>query len=147
MFNVLFVIGALLLNGSAVAAPKQKATPTLTKPQNASKISKPHPVEISRAKYPEAAQHISDAQRQGHPKVLTVNRAGAAQNRKDSLAGYPTVKGKDRDEYPPASTAQGGKGASVRYMDPKDNRGAGSSMGHQMKNVPDGGKIRLRSVP
>lgn len=37
---------------------------------------------------------------------------------------------------------EGGTGASVRPVSPSDNRGAGSSMGHQL----DGTKIRIKSM-
>lgn len=82
----------------------------------------------------------------GHPKTLTINRAKAAANRKKSLKGVPTRKGLDRDEYPPAVSKEGGSGASVRHISPKDNRGAGSSMGKQIRGLPDGTRIRIDVV-
>jgi hypothetical protein len=51
--------------------------------------------------------------------------------------------GTDRDEYPPAVTAEGGAGASIRNIPPGDNRGAGASLGNQIRDVPNGGKIRI----
>jgi hypothetical protein len=105
--------------------------------------NEPKEVVIDGNKYPESAQHVEDAQKAGQPSVLTVDRGGAKNNRKESLKGTNKVQGKDRDEYPPAVTKEGGKGASIRPITPSDNRGAGSSIGHQIKNVPDGGKIKV----
>jgi Deoxyribonuclease NucA/NucB len=80
---------------------------------------------IDRVKYPEAAQHIEDAQAAGYPKELTIDRKNTRSNRKESLKNYPTVPNQDRDEYPPAVFQEGGTGASVRLINPADNRGAG----------------------
>jgi hypothetical protein len=59
-------------------------------------------------------------------------------------AGTAPVKGKDRDEYPPASTAEGGAGASVRPIDSSDNRGAGAAWGNTIKSLPDGTKVEIK---
>jgi hypothetical protein len=99
---------------------------------------------ISRSKYPESAQHIEDAIKNGQPDILTINRGGAKSNRRDSLKGLKKVQSKDLDEYPPAMFKEGGSGASVRPISPSDNRGAGSSMGHQLRQYPDGTKIRIK---
>ena len=48
---------------------------------------------------------------------------------------------KDRDEWPMAMFKEGGEGASVRYIDPSDNRGAGSSIGNAL---PDGKRMLFR---
>jgi hypothetical protein len=40
-----------------------------------------------------------------------------------------------------AMCAEGGKGASVAYIDASDNRGAGSWVGHQLSAYEDGTKI------
>lgn len=73
-------------------------------------------------KYPTVAEHIADAIEQGKPDTCTIDRAGATENREESLKGIPTKKGYDRDEYPMAMCKEGGKGASVRYIKPKENR-------------------------
>ena len=46
---------------------------------------------------------------------------------------------------PPAMFEEGGEGASVKYVDSSDNRGAGSSMGNQIEELglDDGEKVRL----
>jgi hypothetical protein len=38
---------------------------------------------------------------------------------------------------------EGGSGASVRHISPRDNKGAGSSMGHQVRPYPDGTRVRI----
>jgi hypothetical protein len=44
-------------------------------------------------------------------------------------------------------TAEGGKGASVRNIPSSDNRGAGASLGQQIKDVPNGGKVKVNIGP
>jgi hypothetical protein len=68
-----------------------------------------------------------------------------ALDRKASLKGIKTKPGVDRDEYPPAMFKEGGEGASVKYIPPGDNRGAGSSMGKQLKDVPNGTKVKIKT--
>jgi hypothetical protein len=44
----------------------------------------------------------------------------------------PTKRGYDRDEYSPAMSDEGGKGADVRYVLSAENRSAGSVMRFQL---------------
>jgi hypothetical protein len=104
-------------------------------------------IEISASRYPESAAHIEDAQAAGQPSELTINRAGAAANRAASLGGTDPIPGLDRDEYPPAMFSEGGEGASVRGINPSDNRGAGSSMGWQCRPYPDGTIVCIVVAP
>lgn len=106
----------------------------------------PKEVTIDGSKHPEAAQNATDAQKAGQPDTLTVDRAGAKNRRREALSGTKPKPGKDRDEYPPAVTKEGGRGASVRPISPRDNRGAGASIGNQIKKVPDGGKIKIKVI-
>lgn len=99
---------------------------------------------IPRSKYPETAQHVEDAVKNGHPDKLTVDRSKAKANRKESLKDIPKVKAKDLDEYPPAMFREGGAGASVRPVAPSDNRGSGSWMGHKLRAFPNGTRVRIR---
>lgn len=108
--------------------------------------SEPKEVTVDADKHPESARHVEEAQKAGHPDTLTVDRGGARARRRESLRGTPRAPGKDRDEYPPAVTREGGSGASVRPISPRDNRGSGSSLGRQIRNVPNGGRIRIRVV-
>lgn len=102
-------------------------------------------VKINKTKYPEAAKHIEDAKAAGHPEILTVDRTASKANRRASLKGTKTKPNMDRDEYPPAMTKEGGKGASVKHINPSQNRGAGKSMGSQLKDVPNGGKFKIET--
>lgn len=114
-------------------------------------------IRVDSARYPETAQHIQEAQSgtlwrgdassQGAPasSVLTIDRDGAKANRAESLRGIAPrgAEGLDRDEYPPAMFLEGGAGASVKYIDSSDNRGAGSVMGGDLDGLPDGARIRI----
>jgi hypothetical protein len=113
-------------------------------------------VTIDSSKYPECASHVEDAQagniwrgdqvtpnRAPKPDVLTIDRAGAKANRADSLRGIDTREGLHRDEYPPAMFREGGDGASVKYISPGDNTGAGSSVRHQLTGIPNNAKIKI----
>ncbi|MEK4732714.1 NucA/NucB deoxyribonuclease domain-containing protein [Paenibacillus sp. FSL L8-0641] len=94
-------------------------------------------------RYPETAQHIKEAIQAGKSPVCTIDREGAEQNRKHSLTGVPTRKGYDRDEWPMAMCSEGGKGANVKYIAPKDNRGAGSWVSHQLDEYEDGTRVKF----
>lgn len=100
-------------------------------------------VSVSRARYPESAQHIEDAQDAGQPENLTIDRAGAAARRAQSMRGNPRMPGLDRDEYPPTMFEEGGTGSSVRGINPSDNRGAGSSIGSQCRGLPNGSVVHV----
>ena len=50
----------------------------------------------------------------------------------------------DLDEYPPAMSKEGGFGADIRGINRSDNRGSGSSAGHQLRNYPDGTKFHYK---
>lgn len=92
-------------------------------------------------RYPETSLHIFGAIEQGYSDVCTIDRAGADENRKESLKGIPTMEGYDRDEWPMAMCEEGGKGASVAYISASDNRGAGSWVGHELSQYEDGERI------
>ncbi|MBD1380727.1 NucA/NucB deoxyribonuclease domain-containing protein [Metabacillus arenae] len=92
-------------------------------------------------RYPETADHVSDAIAAGHSSVCTIDRDGADQRREESLEGIPTKPGYDRDEWPMAMCEEGGAGASVRYVTPSDNRGAGAWVGNQVEDYPDGTRV------
>lgn len=92
-------------------------------------------------RYPETALHIQEAIADGHSAVCTIDRSGAEENRKDSLRGVPTQKGKDRDEWPMAMCSEGGTGADIKHISPSDNRGAGAWVSNQLEEYPDGSKI------
>ena len=103
-------------------------------------------VELHHNDYPQTHGHINDAIDSGHPDIVTVQREDAKRNRRASLRGVPTQPGKDRDEWPMAMFREGGEGASVRYIDPSDNRGAGSVIGHMLSDIPDGTKVKFKVI-
>lgn len=74
----------------------------------------------------------------GKPRVLHIARTLADAHRNASLRGIPTKRGFDRDEYPPAASSEGGRGADVDYVESSDNRSAGSRMKIQLKPYCDG---------
>lgn len=94
-------------------------------------------------RYPETAEHIQEAIKNGESAVCTINREEAEENRKESLKGVPTKKGYDRDEWPMAMCAEGGSGADIEYITPSDNRGAGSWVGNQLEGYADGTRVEF----
>lgn len=90
-------------------------------------------VDLHNANHRHILDHVFDSRRRGRPRVLHIRRYEGPANRRASLRGIPTKKGYDRDEYPPAMTDEGGKGASVRYVLSGENRSAGSVMKTQLR--------------
>jgi RHS repeat-associated protein len=72
-------------------------------------------LEISASRYPELAENILHAQQAGHPNILT-HGGDAAANRAAALDGVPNIRGLSRDEYPFASSMQGGGGSWVGHI-------------------------------
>lgn len=102
--------------------------------------------ELSEDDYPESVDHIYSQVGKGNSETMTIDRGGAKQNRRESLRGYPTMSGQDRDEWPMAMFSQGGKGAHIEYIDPSDNRGAGSSIGGVLRGFADGTKVVFHAL-
>ncbi|MCI0333620.1 MAG: NucA/NucB deoxyribonuclease domain-containing protein [Planctomycetes bacterium] len=75
----------------------------------------PSELRISASQYPELAENIRHAQAAGHPSILT-HGGDAVANRNAALRGVPQVRNLTRDEYPFASTIQGGAGAWVGHI-------------------------------
>ncbi|MEB9904086.1 MULTISPECIES: DNA-entry nuclease [Bacillus] len=100
-------------------------------------------LEFPKERYPETGKHITDAIKEGYSEVCTIDRGGAADRRKLSLAPYPSKKGYDRDEWPMAMCKEGGKGAHIEYISPADNRGAGSWVGNKLDKYPDGTRVKF----
>jgi Deoxyribonuclease NucA/NucB len=103
-------------------------------------------VELSTSRYPQTTDHWQDAIRAGHAALLHIDRENADLHRDQSLAGFPPRAGFDRDEYPLAMSEEGGSGASVRYIDPADNRGSGSVVGNQLEAWCEEQPFRIRFV-
>ncbi|MFJ5965691.1 sporulation protein [Bacillus sp. NPDC093026] len=94
-------------------------------------------------RYPETAKHIEEAIDEGHSSICTIDRANSDEQRDRSLHSIPTKRGYDRDEWPMAMCKEGGTGASVKYVSPSDNRGAGSWISHQLTDDRDGIRIKF----
>jgi RHS repeat-associated protein len=103
-----------------------------------------HEVTLLRSLHGEAAQHADDAIRSGKPDVLTIDRSGAQSNRQASTGTVDKVSGKHLDEYPPAMFKEGGAGASVRAISPRDNMSAGACIGNACRGLPDGTRVRIK---
>ena len=101
---------------------------------------------VDSRKYPQTAEHIRMAQTMGFPEFVTLGRADATERRKASLADVKASQIYDRDEWPMAVFEEGGQGANIVYIDGRDNRGTGSSIGWQMRGFPDGSRVRVRVV-
>src|ERR1700722_16052186 len=93
---------------------RRTTSPNLAKPLRPLATSQPSTqpavvvITISWSKYPEAAQHILDAQAAGKPSILTIDGLGADARRGASLAGIDKVPGQQLDEYPLAMFKEGG---------------------------------------
>jgi RHS repeat-associated protein len=97
-------------------------------------------VTISRARSPAAAAHL---ERSGATRrILTIDRAGATARRQEAMRGSPTRRGLDRDESPPAVFREGSR--SVTHIPSGDNRSAGGQLGHQIRNLAEGCKVRIK---
>ena len=95
---------------------------------------------VSVSRFGEAAAHVVDAQRNGAPRGLRIDRNGAAARRSSALRNVPAHAGFDRDEYPPAISSQR-RNLSVRYVDPASNRSLGAYMARQLAALPDGARF------
>lgn len=132
-----FAVASMLLTGCSMINDK-----TSVKQANGSeKVAQV--IEFPSSKYPETGAHIKEAIEKGKTDICTIDRKGAADRRKQSLAGVPTKKGYDRDEYPMALCQEGGSGADIKYIKPADNRGAGSFIGNKVDHLPDGSQFKI----
>lgn len=117
-------------------------------------------VDLDNVKHRHILDHAWDAQRgdeqqsipasrDGEPeaKLMHWDPADAKKHRAASLKGIPTKPGYDRDEYPPAASREGGKGADVRYVGSAENRSAGSVMGAQLRKFCAGQPFRFERRP
>lgn len=102
---------------------------------------------VSYATNPEAVQHIIDSQSRGYPRTLTIERFGAPARRRAALGGHAKVPGKQLDEYPPSMFLEGGLGASVRPIDPRQNMSLGASIGNSLRSTSEGCKVTIVAGP
>ena len=102
------------------------------------RVDRPVVVDLHNIKHDPVIDHAFDAIALGKPRILHIARDEAKTNRRLSLRGIPTKEGYDRDEYPPAMSDEGGKGAHIRYVVSSINRSAGSLMGRQLRAYCNG---------
>ena len=131
-------------------------------PPAATSCSRPATVQrlvFSSSKYPNIKAHTLAAIAKGWPRILVVNRPGAAQRRDRLLedSGLAPRGDEDRDEYPPAvgrGRANGNqKGlvrginplgwmADVKYVPDRENQSHGSSLGAKLRGLCNGTRFR-----
>lgn len=95
-------------------------------------------VDLNNDRQAPVIDHAHDAVINGQPRILHIDRADATAHRIASLAHTPVRAGFDRDEYPPAVSQEGGAGADIRYISPRANRSAGSTMGRALADFCEG---------
>ena len=168
-FSVVLAV-ALLCGGSAVFAAtggfKSAASTSSAsnsqygrsspKPQPRRTCSRPSTVQrlvFSKASYPNIRAHYRRAVGRGWPRILVLNRPGADARRDRLLTNYPTKRGYDRDEYPPALGRGRGKGltrgrnpvgwrADVQYVASHEKRSHDSSMRSDLRPFCNGTRFR-----
>jgi len=131
-------------------------------PPAATSCSRPATVQrlvFSSNKYPNIKAHTLAAIAKGWPRILVLNRPGAAQRRDRLLenSGLAPRATEDRDEYPPAvgrGRANGSqKGlvrginplgwmADVKYVPDRENQSHGSSLGAKLRGLCNGTRFR-----
>ena len=103
---------------------------------------------ISASKYPELAENIVNAQKAGHPDVLT-HGGNAVANRAGALDAVPNIKGSSRDEYPFASSIEGGQGSWVGHVPAAQQNAQGALIKNflQKNDIKPGDKYRVIVLP
>ncbi|MEI8376839.1 MAG: NucA/NucB deoxyribonuclease domain-containing protein, partial [Planctomycetota bacterium] len=102
-------------------------------------------LEISASRYPGLAENIYHAQMAGHPQVLTYG-GNQALNRAAALQDVPRIVGLSRDEYPFASTMEGGKGSWVGHIAPSQQNAQGGILKnfYEQNNIQPGTQFRVK---
>ena len=99
---------------------------------------------ISPSRYPELADNILNAQKAGHPSVLT-HGGNSAANRAAALDGVPNIRPLSRDEYPFASSLEGGGGSWVGHIPVSQQNAQGALLKNFFKqnNIKLGDQYRV----
>ncbi|MCF6346349.1 MAG: NucA/NucB deoxyribonuclease domain-containing protein, partial [Thiomicrorhabdus sp.] len=110
--------------------------------------------EISKTKYPNHAKVIENAEKKGLPIKNLERGSGtkaAQRNRRRAQAEMrkkngPPPKGYDYDEFPYASSNQGGKGAHVEPVKSTENQAAGRDLGnfYRENGIKEGDKYDVK---
>lgn len=108
-------------------------------------------VDLDNHRHARILDHAWDAIDHGKPVVLHIDRGHAAAHRaawhRAQGARFPTRPGFDRDEYPPAMSREGGARTDLRYVRSAENRSAGSVMGRELEDEPDGACFQYEPRP
>jgi RHS repeat-associated protein len=105
-------------------------------------------LEFSASKYPQLSENILNAQRAGHPEILT-HGGDIVANRAAALEGVPNIRPLSRDEYPFASSMEGGSGAWVGHVPISQQNAQGAIMKNFFKqnNIQAGSQYRVVVKP
>ncbi len=100
---------------------------------------------VSARKNPQLAENISHAQNAGHPKVLT-HGGDAPANRAAAVGEVPRIQ--SRDEYPFASSKEGGAGSWVGHIPGRQNSSQGGLLMNFLKKngIKEGDQYRVEVV-
>lgn len=91
---------------------------------------------VDATKLPFIARNTKLAWESGQPAVLIMDRTRQRANRTRACGGFRAVHGGQCDEYPMASTAEGGDGARTEEVPPRENQCQGPS--YRFQYPPDG---------
>lgn len=108
-------------------------------------------LEVKRSDMPNIASNIDDAISKGAPSQLSrvTSRSQIRKNRRAALRGQTSAgSGKSLDEYPFASTDQGGDGAFVRSVPAKEQSIQGGKMSqfYKKNNLKNGDSFNVKVV-
>ncbi|WP_193199654.1 NucA/NucB deoxyribonuclease domain-containing protein [Nostoc sp. MG11] len=132
-----FVVSLLSpsLFGLPQAGLKAQSLPTIT---------------FSRSRIPNIASHIATAQARGYPSILTRTTISAEidQNRREACRNFISQPPNNTscDEYPFASSREGGAGSSIRAVPPTEQNIQGGIISSFYRNnsIRNGSRFRVR---
>ncbi|MET3129594.1 RHS repeat-associated protein [Arcicella rosea] len=98
---------------------------------------------------PNIYSHTLNSFRKGKPDILHYDsdKSRQFQRRKESTGALPTKSGMHKDEYPYASTFEGGKDADVAYVPAAENYSQGGSLGALYRTMKQGEAFMVIPVP
>ena len=112
--------------------------------------------EVSRAKYPNHVRMLENANEKGHSFNNLERNGGTREARKNRYESQKNIrkaqggppKGFDYDEYPYASTKQGGKGAHVEPVPSAENQAVGRDLGqfYIRNKIKEGDVYNIRII-
>lgn len=154
---MLSIVGCAGATASVAASTQQVTTqlsvmPTVTLPVvNATAVVCKHTtaiiiIPLTAAKHSQIIAHAKLAILTFHyPRIMVLNRVGAAARRTALLKAIPIRRGFDRDEYLPAAGRSTVR-AHVAYVNPTQNRSAGAVMGNKLRPYCNGTKFRYNGT-